>query len=119
MLVISTALFFARAIFRSTLFAPFQRAPEAERFRSGLDDVGSICDPVQQRLAEPRIRKHCLPLGKRQVRSDDNGRSLGTFRDHLKEKLRADVGQGCVSDLVVRDQFILLPSHHQRPLLLP
>src|SRR5450631_2364591 len=47
----------------SALFAPFQRASEAERFGSCLDDVGSVRDPVQQRLAEPRIRKHCRPLG--------------------------------------------------------
>ena len=32
---------------RSMLFAPFKRAPEAEGFGSGFDDVGSIRDPVQ------------------------------------------------------------------------
>ena len=31
----------------STFFAPFQRPAEAEGFRSGFDDVGSIRDPVQ------------------------------------------------------------------------
>ena len=43
---------------RSAFFAPFQRAPEAEGLGSGVDDVGSIRDPIQQRFAEPRIRKH-------------------------------------------------------------
>ena len=47
---------------RSALFAPFQRASEAERFSSGFDDVGSIRDSIQQRFAEPRIRKHRCPL---------------------------------------------------------
>ena len=49
----------------SALFAPFQRASEAERLCSGLDDVGPVRDPVQQRFAEPRIRKHGRPFGER------------------------------------------------------
>ena len=104
----SHGLFFPR-----NAFCPFQRAQEAERLRSGLDDVGSIRNPIQQCLTEPRIRKHRCPFGELQVGCDDDGRSLGPFRDHLKEELRADVGKGNVSDLVQRDQFVLLPSCHQ------
>src|SRR3954468_785320 len=39
------------------------RAPEAIRFRTGLQDVSAIRDPIQQRLAEPRIRNHLCPFG--------------------------------------------------------
>ncbi len=75
--------------------------------------MSSIRDPIQERFAEPRIRKHRRPLGKRQVGGDDDGCPLGPLRDHLEEELRADVGRGHVSDLVERDQFVLLPARHQ------
>lgn len=45
------------------LFAPFKRAPEAEGFGSGFDDVGSIRDPVQHRFTEPGIGEHGRPFG--------------------------------------------------------
>jgi hypothetical protein len=48
----------------SALFPPFQRAPEMEGFGSGVDNVGTIRDPVQQSFADPRIRKHGCPFGK-------------------------------------------------------
>ena len=44
------------------LFAPFKRAPEAEGFGSGFDDVGSIRDPVQHRFTEPGIGKDGRPF---------------------------------------------------------
>src|SRR5438445_13835247 len=36
--------------------ALLQRPPEAVRLGAGLEDVGAIGDPVEQRLAEPRVR---------------------------------------------------------------
>src|SRR3954467_13371355 len=39
-----------------------ERPPEAIRFRSGLQNVSSIRDPIQQRLAEPCIRNHLSPF---------------------------------------------------------
>src|ERR1035438_8282979 len=70
--MLSTDRHFHGLLSCSTLFAPFQSASKAERFCSGLDDVGSILDPVQQRFAEPRIRKHCGPLGEGQVGCNDD-----------------------------------------------
>ena len=69
------------------------RSPEAIRFRSCLQNVSTVRDPIQQGLAEPRIRNHLGPLGEGQVRCHNHGGPLGAFGDHLKQKLRPDFRQ--------------------------
>ena len=77
----------------SVLLPPFHGAPDAKRFCSGFDDMRPIRDSVQQRFTEPQVWKHRRPFGKRQVGSDDKRRPFRPIRNHLKQKLRADVGQ--------------------------
>jgi hypothetical protein len=74
-------------------FSPFHRAPEAERLRPGFDDVGAIRDAVQERFAQPRIGKHSRPFREWKIGSHNDRCALGSLRDHLKQKLRTDVGQ--------------------------
>ena len=49
----------------SGFLPPFHRPTEAERLRSGFDDVRPVCDSVQQRFAESRVWKYRRPFGKR------------------------------------------------------
>jgi hypothetical protein len=69
-----------------------QGSAKAIGLSTGLDDVRSVRDSIQQCLAQARIGKHLLPLGKRQVRSHDQRGSLGAFGDHLEQELGPDVG---------------------------
>ena len=41
---------------------------------------------------------------------------LSPLRDHLKEELRADIGQGYVSNIVQRNQGVLLAVYERRTL---
>jgi hypothetical protein len=62
-----------------------------------------------------RTRYRCLGIQRVDVNGgDDDGRPLSSFRDHLEEELRTDVGQRHVPDLVERDQFVLLPALRNR-----
>ena len=77
---------------------PFHRAPESERLRSGFDDVRAIRDAVQQRFAQPRIGKHTRPFREWKIGCDDDRRSLGSLRDHLKQGSVAE-SMGRIEDL--------------------
>ncbi len=68
----------------SFLLPPLHRSPEPERFSSGFNYVSSIRDPIQQCLAQSRIGKHRRPFRKRQIRRDNQSRSLSPLRYHLK-----------------------------------
>ena len=48
----------------SGFLPPFRRSPEAERFRARFDNVRAVRNPVQQRLAQSRIRKYLRPFRK-------------------------------------------------------
>ena len=97
------------------LLPSFHRAPEAIRLRAGFDDVRAVGDAVQQRLAQPRIRKHLRPLGKRQVGRHDQRGPFGAFRNHLEQKLRADLRQWHVTHFVQRDHVVAHPSRQHAP----
>src|SRR4051794_4919874 len=92
------------AYLSAVAFPPFfcrsESPPEAVGLSSGLEDVRSIRDSVQQRLAEARVRNYLRPLGERQVRCEDDGRSLCAFSNHLEEKLGADFGEWNIANLV-------------------
>ena len=101
----------------SSFLAFVDGSAETVGLGAGFQDVRSICDSIQQRFAQPCIRDNLRPFGKRQIRGHDDGCSFGSFGDHLKEKLRADLGQRHISNLVNRDQVVATPASHHAPQL--
>ena len=57
------------------------------------------------------------PLGERQVRCEDDGRSLCAFSNHLEEKLGTDFGEWNITNLVDCDQIVPAPPCHHAPQL--
>ena len=97
-------------------FLPFlQGTPEPVGLDSRLDDVGAICDPVQQRLAQPDVGKHLGPLRKGQIRGQDHRRPLGAIRDDLEKQFGTQICQRHVADFVDRDQFVPEPPSQSAP----
>ena len=101
----------------SSLLLSFESPPEAVGLSSGLEDVRSIRDSVQQRLAEARVRNYLRPLGERQVRCEDDGGSLCAFSNHLEEKLGTHFGEWNIANLVDCDQIVPAPPGHHAPQL--
>src|ERR1035441_4601494 len=99
----------------SALLPPFHGASETERLLPRVDNVCPIRDPIQQRFTQSGIWKYRCPFRERQVCGHDDRRPLGPPRDHLKQKLRTDVGQRHISHFIQRDQLVLLPTSHQPP----
>src|SRR5680860_1110996 len=65
---------------------PLAREPvtKAPGLTPGLDDVSAVCEPVDDRLCQPRIGKDLGPLAEGQVGGDDQRAALVAFADHLK-----------------------------------
>ena len=101
---------------RFSSFLPFvDGSAEAVGLGAGFQNVRSIGDSIEQCLAQPSIRDDLRPFGKRQVRGHNDGGSFGPFGDHLKQELRADLGQGHIPNLVNRDQIVAAPAGHHAP----
>lgn len=101
------------AIPTSALLPPFHRSPESKRFRSGLDDVSAVGNPIEQRLTESGVRKDRRPLREWQVGCHDQRRSLSSIRDHLEQKLCPDISEWNIADFIQGDQISLHPTSHQ------
>ena len=92
-------------------FLPFfQRATELIGLCAGLENVRSICDAVQQRLAQANIGKHLSPFRKGQIRCQDHRGALGSVRDDLKEQFGSEVRHRDVAYFVNGNQFVSEPS---------
>jgi hypothetical protein len=88
----------------------FPSFSEIETIPPGLDNVRPVGDPVQQRLAQSRIREHRRPFRERQVGRHKHDLPLGSFGNHLEQKLGSDFGQEYTTDLVERDHVVAEPS---------
>src|ERR1017187_11034654 len=99
----------------SALLPPFHGASETERLLPRVDNVCPIRDPILQRFTQSGIWKHRGPFREGQVSGHDDRPPLGPLRDHLKQKLRTDVGHRHISHFIQRDQLVLLPTSHQPP----
>lgn len=100
------------------LLPPFpflDRSAEAVGIRSRFDDVRPIRNPIQQRLAEPRIRNHLRPFREGQVRRENHRRLLRSFRDYLEQKLGSYIRHRNVTDLINGDQVVSRPSGEHSP----
>ena len=86
------------------------RAAEPVGVCAGGDDVRTVRQPVDQRLAQPRVRDHLRPFGEWQVGGDDHRRLLGPVGDHLEHQLARRLGQRHVAQLVDADQVEPFPS---------
>src|ERR1035437_9042916 len=102
----------------SALLPPFHGASETERLLPRVDNVCPIRDPIQQRFTQSGIWKHRCPFREGQVYGHDDRRPLGPLRDHLKQKLRTDVGQRHISHFIQRVQFVLPPPSLRPPVLI-
>jgi len=69
-------------------------------------------------LSQARIGRQLRLLGKRRVRGQDEGGSLG---DHLKQELRSDVGQRHVTHFIQHDHVVEHPAgqHSSDRVVLP
>src|SRR5581483_6369492 len=65
----------------SVLGALLERAAEAVGLGAGLDDVGAVGQPVQQRLAQPGVGNDLGPFRKRQVGGQQHRTLLGPLGD--------------------------------------
>ena len=79
--------------------------------------MGPISNPVQQRLAEPRVWDYLGPFGKGQIRRQDHGCLLRPLGDDLEEELSAEIGHRHIADFVDGDQVVALPSGQNPPQL--
>ncbi len=73
--------------------------------RSGVDDVRSVSEPVDDRLREPRVGEHLRPFPERQVRGDDQAAAFVSFGEDLEDELGGAVGQREVAKLVTDEKL--------------
>ena len=63
---------------------------KAIRFRTGLQDVSTVGDAIEKRLAKARSGSPAS-IPKTQIRGEDDGCFLRPFGHHLKQKLGPDL----------------------------
>ncbi len=73
---------------RAFALALLQGPAETVGLGAGLDDVGTVSDAVDQRLAQPGIGNHLGPFRERQVGSDEHGVNINCTLDDLKPDRR-------------------------------
>ena len=76
---------------------------------AGGDDVRTVREPVDQRLAQPRVGDDLRPFRERQVGGHDHRRLLRPVGDHLEHQLARRLGDRHVAQLVDADQVEPLP----------
>jgi hypothetical protein len=75
------------------LAAASKAVTEAPRLRAGLDDVGAMGEPLDDRLGEPWIGEHLGPLAEGQVGGHDQRAAFVALGDDLEDELGGALGQ--------------------------
>ena len=77
---------------------------------SGLDDVSSGGDAIEDGLSEPGVGDHLGLLGEGQVGGQDDRGLLRSLSNEPEEELGAEVYHGHVAEFVDGDQLMAIPA---------
>ena len=89
----------------SAAFVLGESVVEAPGFGAGVDDVGSVGEPVNDRLGEAGVGEDFRPFAEGEVGGHDQAAAFVAFGEDLEDELGGAVGQGEVAEFVEDDEF--------------